>query len=253
MCRLFGAVSKGPIYYDLFEEFADLALLGNTPRGGPDERGHRDGWGIAFFRNGALVEHQRGVGSAHDDPKYFKAAWKVAKANTERKAGERLVVLAHLRRASSGTPIGPEWSHPFVETKGGRTWAFAHNGGLNDCPWREEDGRIDSQVAFRLLLSNLDSADPEGVAAAAKATVEAARREYGGYSSLNFLLTDGDSLHAFRDYEKDSDYYTLYYDDFGEMVLACSQPILGMKDDPVVKGSLVSVGPGLELRRQQIL
>jgi len=83
--------------------------------------------------------------------------------------------------------------------------------------------------------------------------VEAARKEYGGYSSLNFLLTDGERLHAFRDYVKDGDYYTLYYDDFGEIVLACSQPILGMKDDPVVKGSLLSVGPDLGLRRQQVL
>jgi glutamine amidotransferase len=253
MCRLFGAISQGPVYYELFEEFANLALLGNTPRGGPDDRGHRDGWGLAFFRNGKLLDHARGVGSAESDPKFYQAAWKVAKTNIDRKAGERLVVLAHLRRASKGTPVGPEFSHPFVEAKGGRTWAFAHNGGLNDCPWREEDGRIDSQVAFRLLLSNLDGPEPEQVLSATKATVETVRREYGGYSALNFLLTDGERLHAFRDYEKDADYYTLYYDDFGEMVLTCSQPILGMKDDPVVKGSLLSVGPDLGLRRQQVL
>ena len=78
MCRLFGAVSLGPVYYELFEEFADLAVRGNTPRGGPDERGHRDGWGLAFYRNGSLVDHVRGVGSAEGDPQYFKAAWKVA-------------------------------------------------------------------------------------------------------------------------------------------------------------------------------
>ena len=253
MCRLFGALSHGPVYYELFEEFADLAVLGNTPRGGPDDRGHRDGWGLAFFRNGKLVNHVRGVGSAEADAKFFQASWKIAKTNIDRKAGERLVVLAHLRRASAGTPIGAEWSHPYVESKGGRTWAFAHNGGLNDRPWREEDGTIDSQVAFKLLLSNLDGPEPEQIAAAAKATVGAARREFGGYSSLNFMLTDGEWLHAFRDYEKDSDYYTLYYDDFGEMVLTCSQPILGMKDDPVVKGCVLSVGPDLKIRRQQVL
>ena len=247
MCRLFGAMSQGPVYYDLFEEFADLAVLGNTPRGGADERGHRDGWGLAFFRNGKLVDHVRGVGSAEDDPKYFKAAWNIAKTNIDRKAGERLVVLAHLRRASEGTPIGPEWSHPFVASKGGRTWAFAHNGGLNGGPVPIENGRTDSQVAFKLLLGNLDGSDAEHVAAATKATVEALRREYGGYSSLNFLLTDGESLHAFRDYEKDSDYYTLYYDDFGEAVLVCSQPILGMRDNLLLGGYLLSVGPSLEV------
>ena len=253
MCRLFGAISHGPVYYELFEEFAELAVLGNTPRGGADERGHRDGWGLAFFRNGKLVDHVRGVGSAEADPKYFQAAWKVAKTNIDRRGGERLVVLAHIRRASAGTPVGPEWSHPFIETRGGRTWSFAHNGGFNDLPLRESDGTIDSQVAFRTLLSQLDGSDPDDVAMATKGTVEAVRRDYGGYSALNFLLTDGERLHAFRDYEKDSNYYTLYYDDFGEIVLTCSQPILGMKDDPVVKGSLVSVGPDLKIRRQQVL
>src|SRR3972149_9012725 len=89
MCRLFGAISRGPVCYDLFEEFAALAVMGNTPRGGPDERGHRDGWGLAFFRNGSLVDHVRGVGSAEADPKYFKAAWTIAKANSERRTGER--------------------------------------------------------------------------------------------------------------------------------------------------------------------
>jgi predicted glutamine amidotransferase len=253
MCRIFGAISVGPVYYDLFEEFADLAVLGNTPRGGPDERGHRDGWGIACFHNGSLRDHVRGVGSAQSDPKFFQAAWKIAKTNIDRKAGERLVVLGHLRRASAGMPVGPEWSHPFLESRDGRTWAFAHNGGLNEYPLRGDDGGIDSQAAFKLLLSNLDGPDPEQVAAATKTTVAIARREYGGYSSLNFLLTDGERLHAFREYEKDSDYYTLYYDDFGEMVVVCSQPILGMKDDPVVKGSLVSVGSDLKIRRQLVL
>ena len=128
MCRLFGAVSLGPVYYELFEEFADLAVRGNTPRGGPED-----------------------------------------------------------------------------------------------------------------------------VVAATRTTVETARREYGGYSALNFLLTDGEHLYAFRDYEKDSDYYTLYYDDFGEAVLVCSQTILGMRDDPVVKGFLVSVGPDLKIRRTKVL
>ena len=248
MCRLFGAISHGPVYYELFEEFADLALLGNTPRGGPDDRGHRDGWGLAFFRNGKLVDHARGVGSADGDPKFYQAAWKIAKTNIDRKAGERIVALAHIRRASLESPIGPQFSHP------ARLAATIREiGGLNDCPWREEDGRIDSQVAFKVLLSNLDGSAPEEVASATKRTVETVRREYGGYSALNFLLTDGEGLHAFRDYEKTADYYTLYYDDFGEIVLACSQPILGMKDDPVAKGSLLSVNPDLSIRRQQVL
>src|SRR5256884_2667581 len=46
MCRMMGVVSRGPVYYDLFEEFAALATNGMCPIGAPDERGHKDGWPI---------------------------------------------------------------------------------------------------------------------------------------------------------------------------------------------------------------
>jgi hypothetical protein len=46
MCRMMGVVSRGPVYYDLFEEFADLATYGMCPIGAPDERGHKDGWDL---------------------------------------------------------------------------------------------------------------------------------------------------------------------------------------------------------------
>ena len=66
MCRMMGVVSQGPVYYDLFEEFADLATQGMCPIGAPDERGHKDGWGLACFRNGALDVYMRDAGSAPD-------------------------------------------------------------------------------------------------------------------------------------------------------------------------------------------
>ena len=249
MCRLFGAVSHGPVYYDLFEEFADLAVMGNTPRGGPDERGHRDGWGIAFFRNGAMVEHARGVGSAQSDPRYLQAAWKVAKANIDRKAGERIVVLAHIRRASPNTPVGVEWSHPFVEERDGATWAFVHNGSLS----RGGDAdRIDSQVLFGLLLDALRGRDHAAVAEAAREARDRAIRDHGGFTSLSFLLTDGVALHAYRDFQANGNYYTLYQDHLGEMIVTASEPILGMADEPLPRGVLHSVTPTLEVQRTTI-
>jgi len=38
---MMGVVSRGPVYYDLFEEFADLATKGMCPPGAPEERGTR--------------------------------------------------------------------------------------------------------------------------------------------------------------------------------------------------------------------
>src|SRR5213592_3382608 len=101
MCRMMGVVSRGPVYYDLFEEFADLATKGMCPIGAPDERGHKDGWGLACFQNGSLKVHMRDAGSAPDASKYYGTAWKIAKLNMERAPGQSLIVMGHLRRASS--------------------------------------------------------------------------------------------------------------------------------------------------------
>ncbi len=253
MCRLFGAVSKGPVYYDLFEEFADLAEKGNTSSGSPDRRGHRDGWGLVLFRNGRLEAQARGTGSAQGDPSYAKAAWRIAKRNAEREAGERLIVIGHVRRASKGMPVGTQWSHPFVETRDGRTWAFAHNGGIEHFPFRADEGLIDSQRLFRILLGSLDGPGPDAVAAAVRTTVEDVRREYDGYSGLNLLFTEGERLYAFREYSKQAGYYTLFYDDLGEAVVVCSQPILTMRENAIAKGSLVSIGPDLAVAPRQVL
>src|SRR5438445_66198 len=98
MCRMMGVVSRGPVYYDLFEEFADLATQGMCPLGAPDERGHKDGWGLACFRNGALTLHMRDAGSAVDASRYYGTAWKIAKLNLERAAGHAVIDMSHQPR-----------------------------------------------------------------------------------------------------------------------------------------------------------
>src|SRR6266705_2828846 len=122
MCRMMGVVSQGPVYYDLFEEFADLATQGMCPLGAPDERGHRDGWGLACFQDGV-------------------------------------------------------------------TWAFQHNGSLVNDP--NEEGMIDSMILFRFLLDSLPGREHEDVAKATAATRNMAIEKFGGFTSLNFVLTDG--------------------------------------------------------------
>ena len=39
---MMGVVSRAPVYYDLFEELADLATQGMCPIGAPDGRGRDD-------------------------------------------------------------------------------------------------------------------------------------------------------------------------------------------------------------------
>ncbi len=247
---MMGVVSRGPVYYDLFEEFADLATEGMGPLGAPDDRGHKDGWGLACFRNGALALHVRDAGSAADASKYYGTAWKIAKLNIERAPGQSLIVLGHLRRASAGGLQEPKFAHPFVEERDGVTWAFQHNGSLKEHPSNPET--IDSQVVFQLLLQNLEGQGHDAVAKATAATRAAAIESYGGFTALNFMLSDGHSLHLYRDFQEKGHYYTLYLDSFGELIVAASEPIFAMKEEPVPRGILSTVTPDLEIQRTEM-
>ena len=247
MCRMMGVVSRGPVYYDLFEEFADLATQGMCPLGAPDERGHKDGWGLACFQNGSLKWHMRDAGCAADAAKYYGTAWKIAKLNMERASGQALIVMGHLRRASVGGFAAQKFSHPFVEGRDGVTWAFQHNGSLvNEVG---DSAKIDSQLLFELFLDRLDGRDHEAVAKATTAVRDVAIQKYGGFTGLNFMLSDGTSLHAFRDFQTNGQYYTLYLDNFGEMIIAASEPILAMQSEPMPRGVLHTVTSDLELQK----
>ena len=180
---MMGVVSQGPVYYDLFEEFADLATKGMCPIGAPDERGHKDGWGLACFQNGSLKVHMRDAGSAPDASKYYGTAWKIAKLNLERAPEQSLIVMGHLRRASSQGLVAQKFAHPFIEEEGDVTWAFQHNGSLvKDV---SDSGKIDSQILFEMILSLLDGRTHEDVAKATAAVRTSAMEKYGGFTSLN--------------------------------------------------------------------
>ncbi len=250
MCRMMGVVSQGPVYYDLFEEFADLATQGMCPLGAPDERGHKDGWGLACFQNGALKLHMRDAGCAADASKYYGTAWKIAKLNIERTPGQSLIVMGHLRRASVAGLVAQKYSHPFVEERDGVTWAFQHNGSLVNDPG--EKGQIDSQVLFHSVLDHLDGRGHAAVAKATAAMRELAIDKHGGFTGLNFMLSDGQSLHIYRDFQTNGEYYTLYLDNFGEMIVAASEPILAMRAEPIPRGILFTVGTNLETQRTAI-
>src|SRR2546427_7326177 len=234
MCRMMGVVSRGPVYYDLFEEFADLATQGMCPLGAPDERGHKDGWGLACFQNGSLKWHMRDAGCAADAAKYYGTAWKIAKLNMERASGQALIVMGHLRRASVGGFAAQKFSHPFVEGRDGVTWAFQHNGSLvNEVG---DSAKIDSQLLFELFLDRLDGRDHEAVAKATTAVRDLAIPKYGGFTGLNFMLSDGGALHPLRDFQTKGEDYTLYLVNFCGKIIVASQPILPMPSETKTPG-----------------
>lgn len=186
--------------------------------------------------------HVRDAGPADAASKYYGIAWKVAKLNLEQVSGQSLIVMGHLRRASQGL-IGQKVSHPFTLETNGVTWAFQHSGSLLKDP--AEPDRLNSQVVFKTILSSLGGAHQDVAAATSKAR-QAAIEEYGGFTSLSFMLSDGQYLHVFREFQTNGQYYTLYVDNFGEMIIAASEPILAMRAEPIPRRVLCSVTRSLD-------
>ena len=245
MCRMMGVVSRDAVPYELFPAFADLASRGMCPVGSPDERGHKDGWGLACFHGGDLQVYMRDVGSAVEAARFFQTASKIAGLRPQTSPAEGLVVLGHVRRASEKSRIGQRWSHPFVVERDGTTWAFQHNGSFaKELP---DPDRIDSQILFEWILAGLEGASHEDVSRAAAAARSRTLKEAGGFSSLNFLLTDGMALHVYRDFQTNGEYYTLFRGRVGDMVLAASEPIFGIRGGPLPRGVLHTITPDLEV------
>src|SRR5256886_5399077 len=103
-----------------------------------------------------------------------------------------------------------------------------------------------------MILSVLDGRTHEDVAKATAAVRTSAMEKYGGFTSLNFMLSDGRALHVYRDFQTNGQYYTLYMDDLGEMIIGASEPILAMQADPIPRGVLHTVTSELELQRSTI-
>ena len=152
--------------------------------------------------------------------------------------------------ASAAGLVARKYAHPFIEERDGVTWAFQHNGSLVNDP--EEPGLPDSQVLFHSLLGRLTSRTHEGLAEATTAVRDMAIDKYGGFTGLNFMLSDGDSLHVYRDFHTNGQYYTLYIDNLGEMVIAASEPILAMTAEPIPRGVLHTVQSNLDVQRTTI-
>ncbi len=241
MCRMMAVVARGPIPYELFEELADLADLGKTQEGPPDERGHKEGWGILGLMGPDVVDYTRGAGSARGDPQFARAAWSLCKRSLSLEPGQTIVALAHVRRSSDpATKNRTEFSHPFLREHGEALWAFQHNGGLNRA--RLEDlGTLDSIHLFEHLLGTLGDGGPDAVEAAYQEAKAYVLDRFGGYSSLTSILANGQGVHAYREAARAPEYYTLWYEAWEDLAIVASEPLLGMR------GRLLDQGEALRL------
>jgi predicted glutamine amidotransferase len=202
--------------------------------------GHADGWGITYADpHGALHHAGRSTRSALDDPAYPEAVARVAAA------GERTVVLAHVRKMTKGRLI-LEHTHPFI--RGGL--ALAHNGTVHGlAPEGESDS---SALLSRLVAEREKGATVEDAIVTLARDVDRNHR----YSSLTLLVTDGRALWGLRRVGNDPvacapeqcapDYYTLGHarlPDGGVVVSQEHEPLGVSGWTPVEDGGLLAVAP----------
>lgn len=200
MCRLFAfrSVIRSRVHRSLLD--AENALGTQSVR-------HPDGWGVAYYVDGA-PHLTRSPTTAETDHLFHRVSGVVSSET----------VVAHVRKATQGNNSVLN-CHPF---QFGR-WVFAHNG---DIPRFEEVrgsllslinenlrpfvlGETDSEVLFFLLLSELGMCVTKGctpnaveVAAAMRAVVRAVRDRVPGEGEnaplLTMVLTDGELMVALQ-------------------------------------------------------
>jgi glutamine amidotransferase len=177
MCRLFGIMTTEPVA-------AQFWLLGATDSMLDQSYRNPDGTGLAHYVGPKLVVEKHPI-AAHEDREFAAEA---------RSAHSHLFV-AHVRHATRGEPR-PENTQPFSRGN----LVFAHNGtvdGLEDLPGSLGLflGNTDSERYFALLHHHIREA--RDTITGIRKTIRWVK-DNCTYSSLNFLLADGDSLYALR-------------------------------------------------------
>lgn len=195
MCRLFGFRSVIPSQVHRSLLAAENAL-------GVQSNEHPDGWGVAYYIDGAphVTKSPRTALGDH----IFHRLSGVVSSET---------VLAHVRKATQGS-LSVLNCHPF---QFGR-WVFAHNGDIPTFEQHRETllseiaprlrrfvlGDTDSEVVFFIFLSHLSSYGPlarrhtvEDVVDAMRMAVKRVRSicdEGGQRALLTLMVTDGDTM-----------------------------------------------------------
>jgi predicted glutamine amidotransferase len=179
MCRVLGCVAAEPVSlrHELLE--APNPLIRQSEH-------HDSGWGMAV--------HKRGEG---EEPQCLRFP-EAAHGGDELAAAAELrgrIFDVHVRRATFGG-LALENTHPFCLG----SYSFSHNGTIVDCPRLLEPGvarprgQTDSECFFNLIMRDFD---PKDAVASLRRSVELTI-DRSPFSGLNFLLTDGERLYAYR-------------------------------------------------------
>jgi predicted glutamine amidotransferase len=185
MCELLGMSANVPT--DICFSFSGLRARGG--RTGP----HKDGWGMAMYRDGY-------VWAIHDPRPSADSDMAEVMSKTSLKCD---IVISHIRQANVGA-VSLLNTHPFHRLLWGKTWTYAHNGQLESSgslliEHHHPLGSTDSERAFCWIIERLQSCfgehEPELNELSSKLAELALQLESMGV--FNMMLSDGVRLYCF--------------------------------------------------------
>ncbi len=236
MCRLLGIIANKPICAKSYLEKFRNKFGKENP----------DGWGIGWYESEEPRIFKDGRSILEEESRFSELSEKV----------KSRIIIAHVRK-STGAPPSKVNSHPFQH----KNWLFAHNGRvdkdhllsiLKENFKRERKGETDSEVYFYWILECIENSKDviNGIKRAIKEVLNY------NYTGLNFLLSDGKRLYAFRySIQSKKEYYSLWKlkrENKG-VVLVCSEKLTEKEWKEINLGSLLIIEPDLTMREIPIV
>ena len=138
------------------------------------------------------------------------------------------MLVVHLRKASEGD-LSLENTHPFIADD----FVFCHNGTIYNSeklilPGTNYEGTTDSERFFKFILNKINKVSKRRYPEMFKSIIEEIK-EKCKFTSLTFLLCDGEHLIGYRNYNEVKEYYTLYYSTQKGLSVVCSEELPGFE------------------------
>lgn len=195
MCRLFGVIANKEVDMDFSFNLADKPFREFA-------KSNPHGWGIGYYDKGEARVIKQGLEEVGTISNYNFSVVETVRSR---------IILSHVRYATYGNSSKVN-AHPFIF----KNWIFAHNGSVNrEClkGYLSEDylrlieGNTDSEVYFLLIMQEIERHGDvlEGIKSALSMVYNCEN-----YTGLNFILSDGHRIYAYRDASSNEKYYSLY-------------------------------------------
>ena len=185
MCELLGMSANVPT--EICFSFSGLRARGG--RTGP----HKDGWGMAMYRDGY-------VWAIHDPRPSADSDMAEVISNTSLKCD---IVISHIRQANVGA-VSLLNTHPFNRLLWGKTWTYAHNGQLESSESLPIEhyhplGSTDSERAFCWIVEQLQTrfGDLEPTLSEVSEALSELALHLKSMGVFNMMLSDGVRLYCF--------------------------------------------------------